>query len=321
MGLPVRLTVCDGKVYTLWKPLVDRLRQESPVITVAGGETAKSLPTARRLWKKLWQYRIDKGQAVLLIGGGSVLDLGGFCAATWKRGVPFISVPTTFIAQIDAAIGGKTGLNFKEGKNLLGVYAQPVAILGYRGFLETLPKPEVRGGWAEAIKHALIVGGDLWEKLQGVSFKEPPSMELLAELAAVKVNIVRQDPYEEKGLRHVLNLGHTLGHVWETLSLRTERPLSHGEAVAIGLLQEGYLSLPPAALEALRTLMERAGLLNPLPDFTWKAWEKALLQDKKIRDGQLRMPLLQAIGQVKVDSLPIQALREATRWYRQEVRP
>lgn len=320
-GFPIRLTVCDGKVYALWKPLVDRLRQESPLITLVGGEEAKSLPVARWLWKKLWQHRLDKGQAVLLIGGGSVLDIGGFCAATWKRGVPFIGVPTTFLAQIDAAIGGKTGLNFKGGKNWIGTYAQPLAILGYGGFLETLPMREVRAGWAEAIKHALLAGGALWERLQHHSFSELPSTELMAQLAAVKVDIVRQDPHEEKGIRPILNLGHTLGHVWEALSLRTENPLSHGEAVAIGLLQEGRLSLPPSELEALWTLLERAGLLNPLPPFSWKAWEKILLQDKKIRDGQLHMPVLHRIGQVEVRSVSLEALREATRWYRREVQP
>ncbi len=313
--------MCDGKVYTLWKPLVDRLRQGSPVITLTGGEEAKSLPTARRLWKKLWQYRLDKGQAVLLVGGGSLLDVGGFCAATWKRGVPFISLPTTFVAQIDAAIGGKTGINFKGGKNLIGTYAQPLALLSYEGFLKTLPVREVRAGWAEAIKHALLAGGALWEKLKRAPLSELPTTELLAELAAVKTHIARQDPYEEKSLRFLLNLGHTLGHVWETLSLRTENPLLHGEAVAIGLLQEGYLSLPPSDLQELWKLLQKAGLLNPLPPFSWKDWEKALLQDKKIREGKLWMPVLRGIGQAEVSPVSIEALRKATRWYRQEVQP
>lgn len=308
-------------MYAQWKDLIDSLRGEAPLLTLSGTEEVKTLRTARGIWKKLWQYRTEKGQALLGIGGGSLLDVGGFCAATWKRGIPFISVPTTFVAQIDAAIGGKTALNFKSSKNLLGVYAEPQAIWSYRGFLATLSPRDLRSGWVEALKHALLVGGALWEALFNSRFTSLPEVPLLEALASVKIDIVTQDPHEEKRIRFVLNLGHTLGHVWEALSAPTDSPLTHGEAVAIGLLQEAYVSLKRGilssqTLSALQTKLEQERLVTSLPPFTWKEWEKKLLQDKKIRNGQLYLPLLHGIGRVEVEPVTVEELREATRWYR-----
>jgi 3-dehydroquinate synthase len=290
-------------------------------LTVEGGEALKTLPKARWIWKKLYQYQLDRGQSVGLIGGGSLLDVGGFCAATWKRGIPFVSVPTTLVSQVDAAIGGKTGLNFRQGKNLIGVYAQPRAIWGWPNFLESLPQVELRSGWIEVFKHALIAGGGLWEGIQQVSVEKPPALALLKEAAGVKVQIVRADPFEEKRLRFVLNLGHTLGHVWESLSQERERPLLHGEAVAIGLAQEVYLSyrlghLSEADLEKVVSWLSKRQYLRPLPPFTWKDWEKFLFQDKKVRTGRLFMPLLRGIGEaLPAEEVGIKALKEAVRWY------
>ena len=320
---PVRLWLCDGKVYKAWKNLIDELRQSAPLLTLEGGEPLKNLPKARWIWKKLYQYQLDRGQAIGLIGGGSLLDIGGFCAATWKRGVPFISIPTTLIAQVDAAVGGKTGINFRQGKNLIGVFAQPHAIWIWPGFLESLPRPELRSGWVEVFKHALIAGGSLWEAVQPASVEKPPSLALLAEAATVKLHIVREDPLEEKQLRFVLNLGHTLGHLWESLSQPTRRPLLHGEAIAIGLAQEAYLSyqrgyLPEFAFQTILTWLEKRQYLTPLPPFTWEKWEKLLAQDKKIRAGRLILPLLHSPGEVApAAEVGLQTLKEAVSWYRQ----
>ncbi len=274
------------------------------------------------MWKKLYQYQVDRGQAVGLIGGGSLLDLGGFCAATWKRGVSYVSVPTTLIAQVDAAIGGKTGLNFRRGKNLIGVYAQPQAIWVWPGFLQSLPPAELRSGWVEVFKHSLIAGGTLWDSVQQVVVEKPPSGALIAEAAQVKLRIVAEDPLEEKRLRYVLNLGHTLGHLWESLSMDTDDPLLHGEAVAIGLAQEVYLSyrmnyLSEASLEVIIGWLERRGYLRPLPPFTWAEWERLLTQDKKVRVGKLFIPLLKEIGEVlPAVEVERKLLLEAVRWYR-----
>ncbi len=320
--LPIRVWFCDGQVYRAWKPLVDSLRREAPLFTLEGGESLKTLPKARWMWKKLYQYQIDRGQAVGLVGGGSLLDLGGFCAATWKRGLKYVSVPTTLLSQVDAAIGGKTGLNFRRGKNLIGVYAQPEAIWVWPGFLESLPPAELRSGWIEVFKHALLVGGALWDEIQGVSVEATPSHVLLAEAVRVKVRIVEADPFEEEQGRYVLNLGHTLGHVWESLAAGTASPLLHGEAVAIGLAQEAYLShrmgyLSESSLEAVIEWLRRRGYLRPLPPFSWAVWEKLLAQDKKFRAGRRFLPLLREIG----DALPaveveMSLLKEAVQWYR-----
>lgn len=276
------------------------------------------------MWKKLYQYQVDRGQTVGLIGGGSLLDLGGFCAATWKRGVGYVSVPTTLIAQVDAAIGGKTGLNFRRGKNLIGVYAQPQAIWVWPGFLQSLPLAELRSGWAEVFKYSLIAGTALWDSVQQAAIEKPPSAALIAEAARVKLQIVWQDPLEENRLRYVLNLGHTLGHLWESLSMKTGAPLLHGEAVAIGLAQEAFLSyrmgyLTEASLELIAEWLERRGYLRSLPPFTWAEWERLLTQDKKVRAGKLLLPLLKEIGEVlPAVEVERKLLVEAVRWYRRQ---
>ncbi|MCS7188379.1 MAG: 3-dehydroquinate synthase family protein [Bacteroidia bacterium] len=323
--MPLAVVFIDGKVYALWKSLIDSLFPETPIITLQGGEEVKSLPAARRIWKKLWQYKVDKGQAILLIGGGSLLDVGGFCSSTWKRGIPFVSVPTTFIAQIDAAIGGKTGINFKRGKNLIGTFAEPAAIWIYPSFLSTLPTRELKAGWVEAFKHSLLEGGNLAEKLFEHPFSQLPSTSLIQELAQVKIRIVREDPYEQQGTRQLLNLGHTLGHLWESFTLSSASPLHHGEAVAIGIVQESWISaqrglLSPSLLERIIEKLAKEKLLLSLPSFTWREWERLVSQDKKIRKGCLFMPLLVSLGKAQVEAVSIRELREAVRWYRHLVK-
>lgn len=291
---------------------------------MSGEEENKSLPTARWIWKKLWQYEVDRGQAVLLVGGGALLDMGGFCASVWKRGVPFISVPTTLIAQIDAAIGGKTGINFRSGKNILGTFAQPAEIWIWPGFLSTMPLRTLKAGWIEGYKHALLHSESLLQAVENHSFSQPPSLELLQQLVEVKWRIVQQDPYETRDIRQALNLGHTLGHVWEALSLRTETPLLHGEAIAIGLWQEIYLSvslerLPSTILDRLTAKLQREKLFSPLPPHTKALWEKFLLHDKKRRSGQLYLPLLSAIGKVELRPIEIKQLWRAVQAYREMI--
>ncbi len=311
--------LCDGLVYQRWKGFVDRLRKAAPLLTLDGDERVKTLQNARWIWKKFHQYHLDRGHGVGLIGGGSLLDLGGFCAATWKRGLPVIYIPTTLTAMIDAAIGGKTGINFRKGKNLIGVFAEPEAIWVYPDFLQSLPVRELRSGWVELFKHAVLAGGHLWEAIQPAKPTTPPAIELLQEGIQVKLRIVAEDPFERSGPRTLLNLGHTLGHVWEGLA--KSRPLLHGEAVAIGLAQEFYLSkaqglLSPAVFDGLLHWLETHGYLTPLPPFTWKAWEALLLQDKKILQGSLQIPLLKRVGEaVPHYVVSVAELKAAVQWY------
>lgn len=281
----------------------------------------KELPALRRLWKKLWQYKVDRGQAILLIGGGSILDAGGFAAATWKRGVPFVSIPTTLVAQIDAAFGGKVGINFRQGKNLIGTFAPARAVWIWPDFLKTLPSRELRAGWVEALKHSLLHSEALWTQVRQIAFDSTPSIDMLRALISVKAHIVAQDPHENLGIRQALNLGHTLGHVWETLSHRTETPILHGEAVAIGLVQETWLSLQrgylaPPLWEALTEKLRQEKLLLPLPPFTWRQWANLLLQDKKLRDGQLYLPLLIDAGKWQLTPLQISEIQAAVKAYK-----
>ncbi|MEN2992275.1 MAG: 3-dehydroquinate synthase family protein [Bacteroidia bacterium] len=293
-----------------------------PLFTLGGEEALKSLPKARWVWKKFWQYGVDRGQQVLLIGGGSLLDLGGFCAAVWKRGVPYISLPTTLIAQIDAAYGGKTGLNFRGGKNLIGVYAPAAEVWVWPGFLQTLPLRDLRAGWAEAVKHALLDGEELWRAVRAVSFRKPPDLALLERLIRVKLHWVEKDPYELEGARFALNLGHTAGHLIESLAQKVGEPLRHGEAVAIGLIQELSLScqrglLPESLLAEVWAKFREEELLRPMPPFTRRLWEALLRQDKKIRAGRLYLPLLVAPGRVQIEAVEPEALYRVMRAYAQ----
>jgi len=221
-----------------------------PASDLAGGaERFKTLDTCTQIWDAMLTARLDRQALVINLGGGVVGDMGGFCAATFKRGVDFIQVPTTLLAMTDAAIGGKLGIDFNGIKNAIGVFRHPQAVFADPAFLETLPSRELRSGFAEIIKHALIGDTDLWdtiretppESLQSTALTTDQWMNLLEPSMTVKAQVVTMDPHE-RGIRALLNFGHTVGHAVESYYLETNNPLTHGEAVAIGMLCEGMLN-------------------------------------------------------------------------------
>src|SRR5688500_10356753 len=216
-------------------PVVSEILGPHEVINIKSGEEHKSLETCQFIWQSMTDQHLDRHSVLIIIGGGVLGDMGGFCAATYKRGIDFILVPTTLLSQVDASIGGKLGIDFQHFKNHIGVFQTPALTVLHSGFLDTLPAPEKRSGFAEVIKHALIADAPVWEEIRKYSLDDQPWPMLLEHSVKVKLNVVRSDPYE-KGLRKTLNAGHTIGHAVETFLLQSGRKVLHGEAVAAGLV-------------------------------------------------------------------------------------
>jgi shikimate kinase/3-dehydroquinate synthase len=287
-------------------------------IELQGGEEAKSPATLEGLWRALAERELERGDVVVCAGGGSITDVGGFAAATFRRGVPWLAVPSTLVGQVDAAIGGKTAINV-VAKNDVGTFWQPKAVLCDPALLETLPPREWAGGMAEVVKTGLLAGGPLWELVEGW---EPgigelaARSELVQRCVGVKTLVVAADP-EDRGPRAILNLGHTIGHGIE--SVAGYGGLSHGECVSIGLvaalrLSEDLTGLEAGTAEHVAGLLESHGLPVRAPGLDSAAVLAAMRHDKKRTAGTHRMVLLEAIGRpvygVAVDE---QVLADAVR--------
>ncbi len=220
-------------------PILKPYLENFTLIKIPSGEVNKNLQTANIIWNNLQQHSANRNAVLLNLGGGTLSDIGGFCAATFKRGIDFINIPTTLLSMVDAAIGGKQGLDLNNYKNLIGVFQHPKQIFIFPEFINTLPNNEKRNGLAEIIKHALIFDDKLFDKIISTSKIDSEQLDKWIEKSAkIKIKIINKDPFE-KGLRKVLNFGHTIGHAVETFSLINDsEPLKHGEAVAIGIICE-----------------------------------------------------------------------------------
>lgn len=285
-----------------------------PRLELVAEETRKTLDQAQAVWDFLHAQAADRHALVAVVGGGLVLDLGAFAAATWKRGTPFVLVPTTLLAMVDAAIGGKTAVNFRGGKNLLGSFSLPLETVISAEWLASLPPRELRAGFAEVLKHALIADADYWQQLQAAPLAEQHWPEVIRRSVAIKQDIVAADP-NEQGSRKLLNFGHTIGHALESLSHRSAQPLLHGEAVGLGMLAEAWLSvehagLPSSEAAAIERALARFGLLPPLPAFDEASLQSLLRQDKKNARHELRFSLLRQIGHGVYDvNVPMPAVQ------------
>ena len=277
---------------------------EVSVVTVPPGEESKSLDQAACLSRKLVRAGLDRGSALLALGGGVVGDLTGFVAATLFRGIAFINLPTTLLAQVDSSVGGKTGVNLPEGKNLVGTFHQPRLVVADVLALRTLPAREFRSGLAEVVKHAMIADADLFRTLEEdadqILARDPSALEvIIGRNCAIKAKVVEADE-REGGVRAVLNFGHTVGHAVEAAS--GYGTVTHGEAVAYGMLVATGLSVrrglcPPADAQRLEALLRRFELLpavRPEPELL----ETYIIRDKKVRDGVLQFVLTLGIGSV-----------------------
>lgn len=291
---------------------------ETIACTIPTGEEHKTLDTLGPVYDRLLAARIERTTPVVALGGGVIGDMTGFVAATLLRGVPFVQIPTTLLAMVDASVGGKTGVNHATGKNLIGAFHQPIAVLIDPEVLRTLPPRELRGGLAECIKHDLIrdAGGfaALEENIgRALSLEIEYLTDLVAHNVAIKARVVEKDPFE-RGERAHLNFGHTFGHAIETVS---NYAYSHGESVALGMAAAAYTShklglIDDASRRRILAVVERAGLPTRGLRLETDAIVSAMAFDKKVAAGKLRFVLLERIGQAVVrDDVPLALVREA----------
>lgn len=279
-------------------------------ITIKSGDLNKNIESAATVWKQLDEYGATRRSVMINIGGGVVTDLGGFAASVFKRGIRFINVPTTLLGAVDAAIGGKTGINFNGLKNEIGVFNEADAVIISTLFFDTLPMSELKSGYAEMLKHGLLSDRQYFSDLinHDIAGNDPEKLlELLKRSVIIKRDIVAADPHEQ-GLRRALNLGHTVGHAFESMAMKRSEPVPHGYAVAWGLVVELVLSnmiykFPSDILYAVaRFVKEHYGTFHiGCNDYDNLV---ALMQhDKKSRSGEINCSLLSDIGKTELGTV------------------
>ena len=278
------------------------------IIEFEAGEHNKNIDTCVRIWNVLTELGADRKSLVLNLGGGVVTDLGGFVASTFKRGVDFIHIPTTLLAMVDASVGGKTGVDLGNLKNQIGVINVPKMVLIDTHYLSTLPQNEMRSGLAEMLKHGLIYDTAYWEKfldLKAIDFADFD--ELIYRSVEIKNKIVLQDP-TEKNIRKALNFGHTLGHAIESFFLENEnkKTLLHGEAIAIGMILESYISLHKNLINESEYLQIKTAIKAIYNDVVFEENDiepimELLIHDKKNEYGNIQFALIEGIGKIKIN--------------------
>lgn len=272
-----------------------------PVISIPAGEQHKNIDACRMIWHEMMRHTADRQSLTINLGGGVIGDMGGFCAGTFKRGMDFVQVPTTLLSQVDASIGGKLGIDFEGIKNSIGIFQDPEAVFIDPDFLRTLPEEEIKSGFGEIIKHALIGQPSEWESLKKLrDLREVDWQQILVPSLNVKRRIVQEDPYE-RGIRKALNFGHTIGHAVESLALNGDRPLTHGAAIAIGMVCETWLScktvgLPTDVLDDLTELVRAVYGHHHLEQDDFGQLFALMRQDKKNEDHKINFTLIDEVG-------------------------
>lgn len=292
-------------------------------VQVRSGEQSKDLEVCRALWSHLADHHADRSAILVNLGGGVVTDLGGFVAATFKRGIRYLNIPTTVMGMVDAAIGGKTAIDLHGVKNLVGTFTQPEGTYLHAPFLRTLGKREVLNGVAEMVKHGLVLDATHWNEVRRAPLHDLEALApLIAHSAGLKATLVAQDTLEQ-GPRKLLNFGHTIGHALEAFSMEgQQRSLLHGEAVAIGMVCAAWLSWRMELLDRDRMNAVEEHLMELFPAFSFQETDKhriieLMRNDKKNAGGEFRFTLLTGIGSARVD-VPVTAAQvaEALEHYR-----
>lgn len=291
--------------------LLEGLGKRVVNVVLPAGESSKSWPILDRLFDKLLDARCDRDCLMVALGGGVIGDLAGFAASTYLRGIPLIQVPTTLLAQVDSSVGGKNGINHARGKNMIGTFNQPRAVLIDVDTLDTLPRRELVAGLAEVIKHGAIADAAYFEwlehNLEALLQGEPEALiEAVRGSCLIKAKVVAADE-REAGVRAILNFGHTFAHAIET-GLGFGFWL-HGEAVGCGMVQAAELSVrtegfDPLEAQRLSALIARTGLPTVAPDLGPDRWLELMALDKKTRAGSMRFVVLEAIGRARLRSVP-----------------
>ncbi len=291
------------------------------VIQIKAGEENKNLETCSYIWEQMTENELDRHSLLVNLGGGVIGDMGGFCAATYKRGIDFIQIPTTLLSQVDASVGGKLGIDFQGFKNHIGVFTLPNTVLIDKEFLKSLPERELRSGFAEIIKHCLIQDATKWKEIRILDLDQQNLGDLIQHSVEIKKQVVTADP-TEKGLRKILNFGHTLGHAIETFFLdKGKKRLLHGEAIAAGMIAEAYIGFQKGMVneDELAQIEEFIyavyGTVNIDPN-DFEAIIKLTQQDKKNKGKLVRASILKGIGDCAYDiSLSKTDMKKALAYY------
>lgn len=302
-GVPARRFIVSSQ--TVWRFHGEQLQGATPEepILIPDGERFKHLATVGRIYDALIRANADRASAIIAIGGGVTGDVAGFAAATYLRGIPIVQVPTTLLAQVDSAVGGKVGVNHAMGKNLIGAFHPPAAVIVDPSLLSTLPRREFRAGLYEVVKYGVIASRELFDRtannLTALFAREPSALlPVVAESCRIKARIVEQDE-RESGIRRTLNFGHTAGHALEAVT--KYRRFRHGEAVAYGMLAAAALAtarkvFPSADRDALVAHVTQMGPLPAVSDLSAAEVVEATRRDKKVIAGRLHFVLPTAIG-------------------------
>ncbi len=289
------------------KEQIDLLKNK-PVITIQAGEVNKHLESCQEVWQQLSDLGADRKSLLINLGGGVVTDLGGFVAAAFKRGIDFVNIPTTLLSMVDASVGGKTGVDLGGLKNQIGIITNPKLVVVDAHYLKTLPDNEYRSGYSEMLKHGIIRDANYFKTLaEYKSLEENDITPHIHHSVNIKNDVVTEDPYENE-LRKILNFGHTLGHAIESYFLTTagKQTLLHGEAIAIGMITEAFLSTKLTGLSMEAAMKIKTVFLNIFPKIQFEEKDitaiLALLKyDKKNSHGKVKFVLLEAIGKPAID--------------------
>jgi 3-dehydroquinate synthase len=298
--------VTDTNTYLHCYPRIKDSLPKHEIFQVPAGEEHKNLDTSKRIWEKLTELNFDRHSLLLIVGGGVLGDMAGFCAATYKRGIDFMIMPTTLLAQMDASVGGKVGIDFLHFKNHIGVFCEPKATLIDTSFLKTLPERELRSGFAEVVKHCLISDLAMWQAIRTKSLHEQDWETLVRHSVQFKKSVTDQDP-KEKGLRKILNFGHTIGHALESYFLAEGNRIFHGEAIAMGMVMEAFIAREKRLINE-QELKEITAYLIQIFEKQEMPWgDSALIQltkqDKKNKGNEILMALPAGIGKAKWDTI------------------
>ena len=300
------------------------LKDSTPII-IKATDTHKNLDTLSQVWQALSNSGATRHSLMINLGGGMVTDLGGFAASTFKRGIDFINIPTTLLAMVDASVGGKTGINFGGLKNEIGVFSDSRFVIINTQFLDTLDHDNICSGYAEMLKHGLISDERTWAELVTFDLDNPDLSQLqrmVAESIKVKERIVETDPHEH-GIRKALNLGHTMGHAFESFAMRRGTPILHGYAVAYGLISELYMSARKTAFptdrmhQTVRFIRENYGTLNITCD-DYPTLIELMHHDKKNTSGIINFTLLGNVGDIRINQTANEEeIKEALDFFRE----
>jgi 3-dehydroquinate synthase len=296
--------------------------QKVHILEIQDGEEFKNLNTCQRLWQELAENHADRNAILINLGGGVICDMGGFVASTYKRGIRYLNIPTTLLSMVDASIGGKVGIDLKGLKNEIGMFSNPQVVFIIPEFLETLPLRQLHSGFAEVVKHAIVYEKNYWDDLSTHSFDQIKSWrEIIDWSVEIKNYFVMEDPFD-KGFRKFLNFGHTIGHAIESYSLQNDsQPLLHGEAVAIGMICELFISsqqskLPKSDMDEIIRYLAVNYSHYPFRSGNFDMIIENMKHDKKNTGNKFNFTLLTSIGNSLINQeVELNLITESLRFY------